>query len=149
MTEVLELNDIKLINARLTEMGKEFRDLTALKQKMSEESDRKNLEQKLNDFNFIAANDEIKALDADLVSKSKNIRYVNDVYGLPCITYINLSGQEEIGFLAKTKDEAKIRTALYHLAEAKDVLVSEITKNKKKLTADELISHYRKIMSKV
>lgn len=106
------MDDLKLINARLQEINKEFRDLSALKKKIQDESARASITAKYGEYKFmIKSSTLIEPIDFDKLLKEAELQVGRNEFGLPVIAY-NFGNGISYFPIVKTVEEASARLAL-------------------------------------
>ena len=88
------MEDIQLINKRLQELNKEFRDLSALKKKLSDESRKTTIKDKYGEYKFMIKSPSlIETIDFDKLIDEADLKVGKNKFGLPVISYSFGNGQ--------------------------------------------------------
>jgi hypothetical protein len=134
------MDDIRLINTRLSEIHKEARDLAALKEKLLKETANKSLKLTLELYSHTVFDGEVKAINVDELLLLKNVTLSTGIFNVPILIYENISGEKEGLALAKSEEEAKSITILNEIYQANKYL----EKNSK--SANETFTLFKKVL---
>lgn len=116
------MDDLKLINARLQEINKEFRDLSALKKKIQDENAKANIAAKYGEYKFmIKSSTSIEPIDFDKLLAEADLQVGRNEFGLPVIAY-NFGNGLSYFPIVKTVEEASARLALDKLLTISDTI---------------------------
>jgi hypothetical protein len=106
------MDDLKLINARLQELNKEFRDLSALKKKIQDDNAKSNIAAKYGEYKFmIKSPTSVEPIDFDKLMAEADLQVGRNEFGLPVIAY-NFGNGLSYFPIVKTEKEANARLAL-------------------------------------
>jgi hypothetical protein len=111
------VEDIQLINKRLQELNKEFRDLSALKKKITDESRKTTIKDKYGEYKFmIKSSTLVEPIDFDKLIDEANLQVGKNKFGLPVISYSFGNGVSYFS-IVKDKEEVMARIAVDRLLE--------------------------------
>ena len=101
------MEDIQLINKRLQELNKEFRDLSALKKKLSDESRKTTIKDKYGEYKFMIKSPSlIETIDFDKLIDEADLKVGKNKFGLPVISYSFGNGQSYFAIVKSQEDAA-------------------------------------------
>jgi ASC-1-like (ASCH) protein len=127
------MDDLKLINARLQELNKEFRDLSALKKQVQDRDRIQTIKQKYGDFKFMIKSPNIvEEIDFDKLSKEADLQVGKNNFGLPVIAY-NYGNGTSYFSIVKNKEEVYVRLAVDKLLSVADGVKAEFETDQTKI----------------
>jgi hypothetical protein len=128
------MDDLRLINARLQELNKEFRELTSLKKELQDKSRVDIVKQKYGDFKYMIKSPEIiEEIDFDKLFKEADLQVGKNEFGLPVIAY-NFGNGVSYFSIVKSEEDVYIRVAVDNLLKVADSIKEEFKANQDKLT---------------
>ena len=133
--------EIKVINDRLKELGKEYQDLTALKKKILSANAHETIKEKYGDYKYLVKSKENKEIDFDKMIDENDIKFKKSAYGMMAALYS--VGPNQVSYhVAKTEeecDQVRIVESLFNIGDK----VAEVVKDKGALlTAQEILEMY-------
>lgn len=132
--------DISVINKRLKEINKEFRDLSTLKKKLVTATASSNFKEKYGNYSILVKPNENKALDFETMVIENDLKIKPSIYGLLCASY--KVGEQQVGYhLARTEEEANQIRVVQNLFKIGDDISAKV-KEGKTLTAEEILTSY-------
>lgn len=141
------MDDLKLINARLQELNKEFRDLTALKKEIQDKDRVKLIKEKYGEFKFmIKTPNLVEEIDFDKLAKEADLQVGRNSFGLPVIAYNYGNGQSYFS-IVKSQEEVYVRLAVDNLLNVADSIKKEFDQDQT-ITSDanEIFSKFEEAM---
>lgn len=141
------MDDLKLINARLQELNKEFRDLTALKKEIQDKDRIKLIKEKYGEFKFmIKTPNLVEEIDFDKLAKEADLQVGRNSFGLPVIAYNYGNGQSYFS-IVKSQEEVYVRLAVDNLLNVADSIKKEFDQDQT-ITSDanEIFSKFEEAM---
>ena len=128
------MDDLKLINARLQELNKEFRELSALKKELQDKSKAQTVKEKYGDFKFMIKSPTlIEEIDFEKLMKEADLQVGRNEFGLPVIAYDFGNGLSYLSIVRDEK-EAKVRLAVDELLKIADAAKEDFKLNNNKIT---------------
>jgi hypothetical protein len=126
------MDDLKLINSRLQELNKEFRDLSALKKKIQDENNKANIAAKYGEYKFmIKSSTSVEPIDFDKLLADAELQVGRNEFGLPVIAY-NFGNGLSYFPIVKTTEEANPRLALDKLLTISDTIKDNFKQDQSK-----------------
>jgi hypothetical protein len=123
------VEDIQLINARLQELNKEFRDLSTLKKKIQEDTAKANIATKYSEYKFmIKSATLVEPIDFDKLIAEAELQVGRNEFGLAVIAY-NFGNGLSYFPIVKTMEEANARLALDKLLTIPDTIKDNFKKD--------------------
>ena len=141
------MDDLKLITARLQELNKEFRDLTALKKEIQDKDRIKLIKEKYGEFKFmIKTPNLVEEIDFDKLAKEADLQVGRNSFGLPVIAYNYGNGQSYFS-IVKSQEEVYVRLAVDNLLNVADSIKKEFDQDQT-ITSDanEIFSKFEEAM---
>jgi hypothetical protein len=137
------MNDLNLINTRLQELNKEFRELSALKKEIQDKSRVEVIKQKYGDFKYMIKSPEvIEKIDFDKLLKFANAQVGKNEFGLPVIAYDFGNGLSYFS-IVKEAEDVYVRVAVDQLLKVADSIREEFKVNQDKLNeASEIFNKF-------
>jgi hypothetical protein len=116
------MDDLKLINARLQELNKEFRELSALKKELQDKQKTQTIKEKYGEYKFmIKSPTSVEPIDFDKLMAEAELQVGRNEFGLPVIAY-NFGNGVSYFPIVKTQEEANSRLALDKLLTIADTI---------------------------
>jgi hypothetical protein len=116
------MDDLKLINARLQELNKEFRELSALKKELQDKQKTQTIKEKYGEYKFmIKSPTSVEPIDFDKLMAEAELQVGRNEFGLPVIAY-NFGNVVSYFPIVKTQEEANSRLALDKLLTIADTI---------------------------
>lgn len=116
------MDDLKLINARLQELNKEFRELSALKKELQDKQKTQTIKEKYGEYKFmIKSPTSVESIDFDKLMAEAELQVGRNEFGLPVIAY-NFGNGVSYFPIVKTQEEASSRLALDKLLSIADTI---------------------------
>lgn len=137
-----QLNDITVINNRLKQLNQEYRDLSALKKKVLNQSKKEKIAETYSDYKFLVKKKVNEPIDFDKLISEGDLEIVKSFYGLPVATYDLGKGQVHY-HIAKTEKEADQIRAIESLMTVADH-VKDKSKNGEKYEPQTIIDLFEK-----
>lgn len=126
------MDDLKLINARLQEINKEFRDLSALKKKIQDENAKASIAAKYGEYKFMVKSSTlVETIDFDKLLTEAELQVGRNEFGLPVIAY-NFGNGLSYFPIVKTTEEANARLALDKLLTISDTIKENFKQDQSK-----------------
>jgi hypothetical protein len=126
------MDDLKLINARLQELNKEFRDLSALKKKIQDENAKSNIVAKYGEYKFmIKSPTVVEPIDFDKLFAEADLQVGRNEFGLPVIAY-NFGNGVSYFPIVKTQEDAQARLTLDKLLVLADTIKENFKQDQSK-----------------
>jgi len=119
------MDDLKLINARLQELNKEFRDLSALKKELQDKQKAETIKEKYGEFKFMIKSPTlIEEVDFDKLLKEAELQVGRNEFGLPVIAYNFGNGVSYLS-IVKSENDVYARVAVDNLLKIADSIKEE------------------------
>ena len=126
------MDDLKLINARLQELNKEFRDLSALKKKIQDENAKSNIAAKYGEYKFmIKSQTLVEPIDFDKLLAEADLQVGRNEFGLPVIAY-NFGNGLSYFPIVKTAEEVPVRLTIDKLLALADTIKENFKQDQSK-----------------
>lgn len=137
------MDDLKLINARLQELNKEFRDLSALKKQIQDKERIETIKQKYGEFKYMIKTPSlIEEINFDKLAKEADLQVGKNAFGLPVIAY-NFGNGVSYFSIVKSKKDAATRIAVDNLLNIADTIKKEFEDDHNKLVdAQDVLSKF-------
>lgn len=125
MDKDVKTDDLKIINARLQEINKEFRDLSALKKQIQDRDRIATMKQKYGEFKFmIKTTSLVEEIDFDKLAKEADLQVGRNEFGLPVIAYNYGNGLSYFS-IVKSEEDIYARIAVDKLLGIADEVKKE------------------------
>lgn len=119
------MDDLKLINARLQELNKEFRDLSALKKELQDKQKAQTIKDKYGEFKFMIKSPTIiEEIDFEKLMKEADLQVGRNEFGLPVIAYNFGNGVSYLSII-KSENDVYTRVAVDNLLKIADSIKEE------------------------
>ena len=137
------MDDLKLINARLQELNKEFRDLSALKKQIQDKERVETIKQKYGEFKYmIKTSSLIEEINFDKLAKEADLQVGKNEFGLPVIAY-NFGNGVSYFSIVKSKKDAVTRIAVDNLLNIAETIKKKFEDDNTKLVdAQDILSKF-------
>ncbi len=120
------MSEIAAINKRLSDLNKEFQELSTLKKELTGKEQEKKMKDLFSKYKYIVKNDTVEEFDYTTMIKKGNVGF--SYHGLPIVT----DGQE-VYPVGVTEEEAELRIKVEKLINVSDKLKDEFAiKDKRK-----------------
>lgn len=141
------MDDIRLINARLQELNKEFRDLTALKKQIQDKDRIDTIKQKYGEFKYMIKTPTlIEGIDFDKLAKEADLQVGKNSFGLPVIAY-NFGNGVSYFSIVKSKKDAVTRIAVDNLLNIAETIKKQFEEDNTKLVdAQDVLSKFEEAL---
>lgn len=126
------MDDLRLINARLQELNKEFRDLSALKKELQDKQKAETIKEKYGEFKFMIKSPTlIEEIDFDKLLKEADLQVGRNEFGLPVIAYNFGNGVSYLS-IVKSENDVYARVAVDNLLKIADSIKEEFKSDQTK-----------------
>ena len=133
------MDDLKLINARLQELNKEFRELSALKKELQDKQKTNTIKEKYGEYKFmIKSPTSVEPIDFDKLMAEADLQVGRNEFGLPVIAY-NFGNGVSYFPIVKTKQEANSRLTLDKLLAISDTVKENFKQDQTKTNEVEIL----------
>jgi len=141
------MDDLKLINSRLQELNKEFRELSALKKELQDKHRAETIKEKYGDFKFmIKSPTVIEEINFEKLLKEADLQVGRNEFGLPVIAFDFGNGQSYLS-IVRDESEAKARLALDTLLKIAEAAKEDFKINNNKIVeATELLAKFEEAL---
>jgi hypothetical protein len=127
------MDDLKLINARLQELNKEFRDLSALKKELQDKQKAQTIKDKYGEFKFMIKSPTIiEEIDFEKLMKEADLQVGRNEFGLPVIAYNFGNGVSYLSII-KSENDVYTRVAVDNLLKIADSIKEEFKSDQTKI----------------
>ena len=141
------MDDLRLINARLQELNKEFRDLSALKKEIQDRDRVETMKQKYSDFKYlIKSSSVVEEINFEKLAKEADLQMGKNSFGLPVIAY-NFGNGVSYFSMVKSKEEASVRLIVDNLLNIAESVKKQFEEDTSKTTeANDVLNKFKEAL---
>jgi hypothetical protein len=143
-----DTSDIDVINKRLEELSREFRDLSSLKKSLSQKNKKSIILEKFGKYKYIIKDIGIEIVDYNSILDNYDANMGYDSFGMPVIG-LTKNGHTSFFAVSETEEEARSRDAFDSVAKIIFSAKLQDGETTQKINLNEALENIKKILSKV
>lgn len=142
-----EINDVEIINKRLEELSKEFRELSSLKKTLSQKSRKASILEKFGKYKYAIKQTGVELIDYENLIDNNNLHIGYSSFGLPVIS-VAYGENTSIFPVCETIEDAKFRSAFESIVETMSAIKSSEGEASKEFNIKDVLDNIKDMINK-